>query len=269
MSTPRDLGWGDPYALTSADMVLVSVARLIPGHSERLVRVRNADVGELHCELVRRLHARGWPGPNVNTWGYNGRLKRWAQSAGQVWGLAPMSSVSDHAWGTGVDYSSDLNPSQPRPANPWAHTDMPRDTAAVAASLGMDWGGTWSDPYDPMHFGMAVGPAEVRRLADLVRAARAAGLDDLEEIVTLFKTAAEFEASMARAVATGTNAVASAWLPRMVAAMEGRPNSYFADAAQNDDNEAALLTAQRETNALLAAMLGPGGGSDTPPGPVG
>lgn len=53
---------------------------------------------------------------------------------------------SYHAWGLAVDLNATTNPSGGH------HTDMPADAAALARAFGMEWGGTWHDPYDPMHF---------------------------------------------------------------------------------------------------------------------
>jgi hypothetical protein len=169
VSTPRDLGWGNPYELSSADMLSVEV---YPG---RWLRVRNANLGVIFTELIRRLRAAGWPGPSpektLDDWGYNGRLKRWAQAAGQQWGSAPMSSVSDHAWGTGVDLDTLANPMLTRQPTDWrGHTNMPPGTRAIAADLLLDWGGTWTAPWDPQHFGFAGTPGQARAIADQIRA---------------------------------------------------------------------------------------------------
>lgn len=178
MTTPRDLGWGNPYDLDSGDMVRCNIGAYVG--QERLIWLRSADVGTLAAELVRRLVAAGWAGPNpdgaeaLDDWGYNGRLKRWAQNAGQVWGSAPMSSVSDHAWGTGLDVNTLANPMLTRrPADMWAHCDLPQQTADIAADLGWDWGGTWSEPWDPQHFGLLLTPDQTRVKAASIRAQRA------------------------------------------------------------------------------------------------
>jgi D-alanyl-D-alanine carboxypeptidase-like protein len=168
--TAAERGWGNPYRLDSGDMVAYDVAHLLPGHHARTIRVRNADVGLVFAEAVRRLVHAGWPGPDANTWGYNGRLKRWAQEDGQKWGTAPMGSVSEHAWGTAADFSTGINPMlERRPANPWAHTDMPREAPRIAADLGLTWGGNWTVPYDPQHWEIAGTPADVRVTAQAIR----------------------------------------------------------------------------------------------------
>lgn len=79
--------------------------------------------------------------------------------------------------------------------------------------------------------------------------------DWLEDLMSLYDTPAEFEAAVAKATAAGTGAALAAWLPRTVAALNGRANSYFADAAVNDDDEEALLAEQRRTNELLGKFL--------------
>lgn len=79
--------------------------------------------------------------------------------------------------------------------------------------------------------------------------------DFLEEIMALYDTPAAFEAAVAKATAAGTNATFATWLPRAVAAMNGRANSLFPDAAVNDDDEQAALAATQQTNDLLAKLL--------------
>jgi Domain of unknown function (DUF1906)/D-alanyl-D-alanine carboxypeptidase len=167
MQTPADLGWGDPRQLTGANMVSYDV-----GGGVRLA-VRNADVGVVMAELVRQLMAAGWDGPadaEVDDWGYARRLKRWAQDAGQVEATAPLTSWSDHAWGTAIDLDTIPNPMlTARPADMWAHTNMPRSTQAIAARLGLDWGGNWTEPWDPQHFQIAMTPANTAVLAQQIR----------------------------------------------------------------------------------------------------
>lgn len=166
--TPYDLGWGNPYELTAADLV---PAALYPG---LVLPVRNADVGTVFAELIRRLRASGWAGPDDTAvrdeWTYAPRLKRWAQAAGYQWGSAPYGYVSDHAWATGLDLDAAANPMlDRRPAEVWRHTDMPPNTARIAADLLLDWGGLWTVPFDPMHFGVACTPAELAAVARSLR----------------------------------------------------------------------------------------------------
>jgi hypothetical protein len=175
MSSPADLGWGDPRALTSADM---TGAQLWPGH---VVQVRNDDVAVVMTALVRRLRAAGWNGPDplLDEWGYNRRLKRWAEDKYRAQGLteaqwlqtAPLSEWSDHAWGTAVDLDTAANPMlATRPANPQAHTTMPMAACpGIAASLGLEWGGTWDAPWDPQHWQVAVTPQRLAAIAAPVR----------------------------------------------------------------------------------------------------
>lgn len=205
MLTPADRGWGNPYTLTSADMVRYDIADQIPG-PERWVRVRNVHVGYLAARLVARLVAAGWPGPNQFTWGYDDRLKRWAQAAGQHWGTAPLGSVSEHAWGTALDFSTDVNPMLPaRPVVPWDHTDMPYAVADIAAEHGFAWGGSWDQPFDPQHFELTDSPSQVRERADRFRNEEAfmSALSDTEQR-TLFDTVralARVQSPMAQRVA--------------------------------------------------------------------
>jgi hypothetical protein len=162
MVTPFDLGWGNPRDLTREDMVLVEI---FPG---RKVALRDHTVGLVMAELVRRLRRDGWDGPDVTVdeWGYARRLKRWAEALGHQLATAPLSEWSDHAWGTAVDLDTAVNPMlEVMPASPWQHTTMPRSSARIAAALGLDWGGTWTEPWDPQHFQVAVTPAELGAIA--------------------------------------------------------------------------------------------------------
>jgi hypothetical protein len=172
MQTPTDKGWGDPRTLDYGTMVRYEVW---PGHT---VSVRNTDVGVVFAELIRQLRAAGWHGPDapLDEWGYAKRLKRWAQGAGQQLRTAPMGSWSDHSWGTAIDLDTGVNPMYAqRPANPQAHTSMPIAACPrIAAALGLEWGGSWSAPWDPQHFQVSVTPAQLHAIAVAVRAAPAA-----------------------------------------------------------------------------------------------
>jgi hypothetical protein len=175
MSSPADLGWGDPRNLTSADMTGV---QLWPGH---VVQVRNDDVAVVMMALVRRLRAAGWAGPDplLDESGYVPRLKRWAEAKYRALGLtepewlriAPLSEWSDHAWSTAVDLDTSANPMlATRPANPQAHTTMPVAACpGIAAGLGLEWGGSWTEPWDPQHWQVAVTPQRLAQIAALVR----------------------------------------------------------------------------------------------------
>lgn len=86
------------------------------------------------------------------------------------WGTAPMSAVSEHAWGTAVDFSTGINPMlATRPADAWAHTDMPHAAVRIAADLGLTWGGNWSVPFDPQHWEIAGTPRDVAATAAAIR----------------------------------------------------------------------------------------------------
>lgn len=175
MTSPADLGWGDPRTLTNADM---TGARLWPGH---VVRVRSDDVAVVMVALVRRLRGAGWAGPDplLDESGYARRLKRWAEAKYRDQGLteaqwlltAPLSEWSDHAWGTAVDLDTTVNPMlATRPVDPQAHTTMPVAACpGIAAEFGLEWGGSWTDPWDPQHWQVAVSPARLAQIAALVR----------------------------------------------------------------------------------------------------
>lgn len=168
MDTPADKGWGSPKSLDYGSMIRYEVW---PGHT---VGLRNADVGVIMHELIRQLRAAGWHGPDTipDEWGYTKRLKRWAEGAGQDMSSAPLSSWSDHSWGTALDLDTTVNPMYAnRPANMAAHTSMPVAACpGIAAGLGLEWGGSWTQPWDPQHWQVAVTPARLRALADGIRA---------------------------------------------------------------------------------------------------
>jgi len=178
MLTPKDLGWGDPRDLHDSAMTTVEVH---PGHK---VRLRNTDVGAVMTELVRRLRAAGWSGPDqqLDEWGYARRLKRWAEALGHQLATAPLSEWSDHAWGTALDLDTATNPLLPTiPANMWEHTTMPRTSAQIATGLGLEWGGTWTEPWDPQHFQVAVSPDRLREIATNIKAAEDLNIADTED----------------------------------------------------------------------------------------
>lgn len=185
MATPSDLGWGDPRSLTTANMVS---GQPWTGHT---VRLRNLDVLDVMRELVRRLRLAGWPGPDVilDEWGYARRLKRWAEAAGQTLATAPLSSWSDHAWGTALDLDTTVNPMlATKPANPQAHTTMPVGACPYIASvLGLEWGGGWTQPWDPQHWQVAVSPARLAVIAAGIRSTSSTGGLSVSEYTDLKK----------------------------------------------------------------------------------
>jgi hypothetical protein len=136
------------------------------------VRVRNRDVGVVMTELVRRLRAAGWSGPDrvPDDGAYCRRLKtNWA-NAGHALNTAPLSEWSNHAYGTAVDLDWNSNKYRDvRPPDYWKHTTMPRSSARIAAELGLEWGGSWSGPWDPMHYEVAVSPARLAEIAAAIR----------------------------------------------------------------------------------------------------
>jgi hypothetical protein len=153
-------------------------AQLWPGH---VVQVRNDDVATVMAALVRRLRAAGWTGPDpaLDEWGYNRRLKRWAEdkyrqqglTAAQWLQVAALPEWSEHAWGTAVDLDTTANPMlTARPPDPQAHTTFPwAGCPGIAASLGLTWGGAWDSPWDPQHWQVAVTPQRLAQIAAPVR----------------------------------------------------------------------------------------------------
>ena len=62
--------------------------------------------------------------------------------------------LSQHAFGTSIDVSPDQNPM----LNGKLQTNLPSNVADIAAKHGLEWGGTWKNRPDPMHFEWAGGP---------------------------------------------------------------------------------------------------------------
>lgn len=58
------------------------------------------------------------------------------------------TKLSQHAFGNAIDINAASNPMARGPMQ----TDMPPNTAELAAKYGLTWGGTWKDRPDPMHF---------------------------------------------------------------------------------------------------------------------
>ena len=58
------------------------------------------------------------------------------------------TSLSRHAFGNAIDINAAANPM----LKGRLQTDLPPNTAEIAAKYGLTWGGTWKDRPDPMHF---------------------------------------------------------------------------------------------------------------------
>lgn len=148
MSHAAARGWGPAG---SGRMVLVP-CRGIP------LRVR-AEVAPLFAHLVitldRARRAHGLP-PLSSSGGLNVRPKRGREAryaASKDPGL-----LSEHSWGLAGDFNAPENPMrQPM------RTDMPPETAAIAAACSLSWGGLWSGTPDPMHFEYLGTPATAAR----------------------------------------------------------------------------------------------------------
>lgn len=147
--TAQDLGWGPP-GCTRQQLVRVVVPGMVDSLPYFPLQVRR-EVAPLFHELCLWLVAerkrRGLP-PLTCSGGYNKRLIRGSSTA---W--------SNHSWGLAGDFCVATNPMR----SPLT-TDMPPGTSAMAASLGMVWGGDYKRRPDPMHFEVVEGPDAVRRL---------------------------------------------------------------------------------------------------------
>lgn len=257
---PYDLGWGNPYRLTSADMIRANIGG-------RMMLVRNDDTAVLANELIRRLVAAGWPGlqldRQLDDWTYNPRLKRWAEALGHRWGQADFGEVSDHGWGTGFDFNTIRNPMLARrPAQPWPqHTDMPRNTEAIADALGFDWGGSWTEPWDPQHFGLKITPAEARRRADKIRAATGGEEDDIMAEVTraewddLFRMVKNTYTQTAHLDTAGMGALARLDADRAASAAARTANAKLVDQILAELRAAGIEDGKRDA-AILTGVAG-------------
>ena len=58
------------------------------------------------------------------------------------------TSLSQHAFGNAIDINAAANPM----LKGRLQTDLPPNTAEIAARHGLTWGGTWKNRPDPMHF---------------------------------------------------------------------------------------------------------------------
>lgn len=58
------------------------------------------------------------------------------------------TSLSQHAFGNAIDINAAANPM----LKGELRTDLPPNTAEIAARHGLTWGGTWKNRPDPMHF---------------------------------------------------------------------------------------------------------------------
>lgn len=85
--------------------------------------------------------------------------------AGQCWGYEHRAvtggvSLSFHAYGLAVDVNAPDNPYVAKGGKGWAHT-LPSNTGALIRPLGLEWGGDWTRPVDPMHLEVHCSPAEL------------------------------------------------------------------------------------------------------------
>ncbi len=58
------------------------------------------------------------------------------------------TALSQHAFGNAIDINAAANPM----LKGQLQTDLPPNTAEIAAKYGLTWGGTWKNRPDPMHF---------------------------------------------------------------------------------------------------------------------
>lgn len=254
--TPYDKGWGDPRK-GPFDTVAYDV-----GHGVML-RVRNADVGTIFAEAVRQLElcrvpdgSRYWRlvGPVADDWGANWRLKRWAEALGHTTDDAPLDEFSDHAWATAIDLDTARNPMLgARPADPWAHTDMPRESAKIAADLMLEWGGSWSQPWDPQHWQLDCTPQQAADLAARIRAQQEDDMADPEVIALLGRIAKATE---------HTDTIVTTILTQGFRATDAQGNA--APAALNSSVRGAvgqLIELKGQVAGLAAALAPPAGGA--------
>lgn len=112
---------------------------------------------------------------NPGCWGYNNRSIR---SGG---------SPSFHSAGLALDVNAPTNPySASGKAGKHA---IPDSANAVARSLGMEWGGSWTSPKDYMHFEIHLTPAQVKTVAGRLAGAPSPAVPEGDEPLS-----AQFEA---------------------------------------------------------------------------
>lgn len=136
---PSLRGWGGPGGLSGRELARVDV----PGIALNVRR----EVAPLFRELIRLLRANGHD-HLTSSGGYSPRY------------IAGTTTWSNHAWGLAVDLDAAHNPYR----RGVLITDMPKNSSAIAASLGMRWGGDYKNVKDAMHFEFMGSPQDAARI---------------------------------------------------------------------------------------------------------
>jgi hypothetical protein len=149
----KALGWGDPGdpgSKTEANYKRNHLARFTRHGVTLLVRKEAIPLFE---RLMDELYAEGVRfTAKADDWGWANRDERNHPGV-----------RSYHSWGLAIDLNAEDNPSvTPGHAH---HTTMPANSEQLAVALGLEWGGNWHDPYDPMHFEVHGSVADVNRRA--------------------------------------------------------------------------------------------------------
>lgn len=116
------------------------------------------------------------------------------------------SSLSQHAFGTAIDVNAGANPMLSRGQR--VVTNLPANTAELAAKHGLEWGGLWKTP-DAMHFEWKGGNAPVRNVVPS-SVAEAYAQPAVAPVSTAASPAASPLAPQAMAMMSGSAAPSSA-----------------------------------------------------------
>lgn len=162
MATPQDRGWGWPGApgSTQEREYRKKLTTIVVGGIRLLVR---REVAGLFNGFLTELLALGYRlDVNADDWGFANRDIRGRPGV-----------KSNHAWGLAIDINAIDNPmaephgwhaAMPGHDHRGVHTDMPPETAQLAARWGLRWGANYTGSRaDAMHFEFMGRPADVAK----------------------------------------------------------------------------------------------------------
>lgn len=146
MSNAQARGWGNPdgKGYRAAHIVTITLNCGVRLHVRREVaHLFKGFFDELEQTTGYSLADQGQP----DDWGYNNRDIRGRPGV-----------KSNHAWGLAVDANAEENPMRDALV-----TNMPPETAALAAKWGLRWGASYTGRKDAMHFEFEGTPDDVHK----------------------------------------------------------------------------------------------------------
>ena len=158
----QDRGWGPGWPNCQA----ASIVKVTCGSLGLKLPVRS-EIALLIPPLVHELEAaRGRPFRPDWSWGYACRA------------IEGTTTASNHSWGLAIDLDAPENPHMKKSVHGQKHdlrktfpgglvlrSTMPDDVQAIAERHGFNWGGTYPNKPDPMHFEFLGTPADAARRA--------------------------------------------------------------------------------------------------------